>query len=64
MININMGGQPPQQINLEQMHTMRQQLCRWCEHRNQTMDVCSRHKKLITIYNKKPNNHCPIGRWQ
>jgi hypothetical protein len=53
-----------QQINLEQMHSMRQQLCRWCEHRNQTMDVCSRHEKLITIYNKKPNNHCPIGRWQ
>ena len=52
-----------QQINLEQMHSMRQQLCRWCEHRNQTMDVCSRHEKLITIYNKKPNNHCPIGRW-
>jgi hypothetical protein len=58
-----MGGQQPQEINLEQMYAMRQQLCRWCEHRNQTMDVCSRHEKLITIYNKKPNNHCPIGRW-
>ena len=64
MININMGGPPPQQeVNLEQMHQLRQKLCKLCEHRNYVTDVCSRHEKIITIYNKKTNNHCPIGRW-
>ena len=53
-----------QQIDLQQMHQLRQKLCKLCEHRNYVTDLCSRNEKIISIYNKKPNNHCPIGRWQ
>lgn len=54
----------PQQIDLNQMYQTRQHICKHCIHRNYVTDKCSQNEKILAIYNKKPNNHCPIGRWQ
>jgi hypothetical protein len=52
-----------QQQNQETLYDVRTKICNTCSSYNKIMDTCQQTEKIISIYNKRITNQCPLNRW-
>lgn len=52
-----------QQQNQKTLYDVRTKICNTCSSYNKIMDTCQQTEKIISIYNKRITNQCPLNRW-
>ena len=53
-----------QQNQQHSLYDIRVKICSTCNSYNRIMDTCQQtDNKIISIYNKRITNQCPLNRW-